>query len=108
MLVKLRSKMGQVFLSNAIENKDMQVAIPNIEMEKLEQNFGVGTKVLQAIAYIIIALSFASLFISVVDNVRSRRHELALMRTMGGKPLSMFLLLILEGGCSQRQALCSD
>ena len=46
---------------------------------------------------IIIALSFASLFISVVDNVRSRRHELALMRTMGGKPLSMFLLLILRG-----------
>ena len=48
MLVKLAKQMGQVFLSNAIENKDMQVAILNIEMEKLEQNSGLARRCLSS------------------------------------------------------------
>ena len=44
------------------------------------------------------ALSFASIFISVFENMHARRYELALMRTMGGSPSSLYKLLLLEGG----------
>ena len=43
-------------------------------------------------------ISFASIFISVYDNLLSRRYELALLRTMGGSRQGLFLSLLLEGG----------
>jgi putative ABC transport system permease protein len=76
----------------------MQVALPAIEVNRMTQQFGLGTSALRAIAMLIMALSFASIFISVLDNIRARRHELALMRTMGGTPATLYRLLLLEGG----------
>ena len=98
MLLQTRSKMGMLSFPKIAKNANMQAASPAIQYNKLTQKFGIGPDMIRAIAYIIIALSFASLFISVLENVRSRRHELALMRTMGGKPFGLFNLLILEGG----------
>jgi putative ABC transport system permease protein len=43
-------------------------------------------------------LSFASIFISVFENMQARRYELALMRTMGATPFTLIKLLLLEGG----------
>jgi putative ABC transport system permease protein len=43
-------------------------------------------------------ISFASIFISVYDNLLARKYELALLRTMGSSPAGVFLLLLLEGG----------
>ena len=53
---------------------------------------------LRAIALLIMLISFASIFISVYDNLLSRRYELALLRTMGGSRQGLFLSLLLEGG----------
>ena len=72
--------------------------LPAIEVNRMTQQFGLGTAALRAIALFIMALSFASIFISVLDNVRTRRHELALMRTMGGTPSTLYRLLLIEGG----------
>ena len=76
----------------------MQVALPSIEINRLNQQFGIGASALRAIAMLIMALSFASIFISVFENMHARRYELALMRTMGGSPSSLYKLLLLEGG----------
>ena len=42
----------------------MQVALPAIEVNRMTQQFGLGTSALRAIAMLIMALSFASIFIS--------------------------------------------
>ena len=75
----------------------MQVALPSIEINRLTQNFGIGMNTLRAIALLIMLISFASIFISVYDNLLARRYELALMQTMGGSRGGLFLLLLLEG-----------
>jgi putative ABC transport system permease protein len=76
----------------------MQVALPAIEINRLTQNFGIGMNTLRAIALMIMMISFASIFISVYDNLLARKYELALFRTMGSSPSGVFLLLLLEGG----------
>ena len=98
MLLKKRNPLAVLTIPNALRETNMQVALPAIEVNRMTQQFGLGTAALRAIALFIMALSFASIFISVLDNVRTRRHELALMRTMGGTPSTLYRLLLLEGG----------
>jgi putative ABC transport system permease protein len=81
-----------------IRETNMQVALPAIEINRLTQNFGVGMNTLRAIALLIMLISFASIFISVYDNLLARKYELALLRTMGSSPRGVFILLLLEGG----------
>ena len=97
-LLKKRNPMAILTLPNLLRETSMQVALPAIEINRLNQQFGIGAATLRAIALLIMALSFASIFISVFDNMQARRYELALMRTMGGTPGTLYKLLLLEGG----------
>ena len=98
MLLKKRTPMAVLTLPNYLKDTNMQVALPSIEINRLNQQFGLGADTLRAIALLIMALSFASIFISVFENMHARRYELALMRTMGGSPGKLYKLLLLEGG----------
>lgn len=97
-LLKKRNPLAVLTIPNTIRETNMQVALPSIEINRLTQNFGIGMNTLQAIALLIMLISFASIFISVYDNLLSRRYELALLRTMGGSRQGLFLSLLLEGG----------
>lgn len=97
-LLKKRNPLAVLTIPNTIRETNMQVALPSIEINRLTQNFGIGMNTLRAIALLIMLISFASIFISVYDNLLARRYELALMRTMGGSRRGLFLLLLLEGG----------
>lgn len=97
-LLKKRNPLAVLTIPNTLRETNMQVALPSIEINRLTQNFGIGMNTLRAIALLIMAISFASIFISVYDNLLARRYELALLRTMGGSRSGLFLLLLLEGG----------
>lgn len=97
-LLKKRNPLAVLTIPNTIRETNMQVALPSIEINRLTQNFGIGMGTLRAIALLIMFISFASIFISVYDNLLARRYELALMRTMGGSRGGLFWLLLLEGG----------
>ena len=79
------------------ENTNLMAANPSYEISKLFDQLGVGEKVLQWLAYIIIGVSFFSIFISQYNSLRERRYELAIMRTLGALPGRLFVLIILEG-----------
>ena len=97
-LLKKRNPMAVLTLPNLLKDTNMQVALPAIEINRLNNQFGIGTKAIGAIAMLIMILSFASIFISVFENMQTRKYELALMRTMGGSPGTLFKLILLEGG----------
>lgn len=96
-LLKKRNPMAAMMLSNIVRSTNMQLADPAIEMNRLTQSFGLGMDVLKAVAVLIMVLAFASIFISLYTSLKERRYELALMRTMGGSRLTLFLLIQLEG-----------
>jgi putative ABC transport system permease protein len=75
----------------------MQVALPAVEINRLNADFGSGAMVIQSIAIVIMALSFISVFISLFNSLRERKYELALMRSMGGTRMTLFRLIIQEG-----------
>ncbi|MEN9333723.1 MAG: hypothetical protein RLY35_903 [Bacteroidota bacterium] len=96
-LLKKRTPMAQMILPNLIKETNMQLALPAIEINRLSESFGLGMDTIKAIAMVIIALSFVSIFISLFNALRKRKKEIAIMRTMGASRIKVFMLIQLEG-----------
>ncbi len=96
-LLKKKSALAVIALPGMLKDTNMQVALPSIEINRLQSNFGVGMQTLQAIAILIMIISFVSVFISLYNSLKERKYELALMRTMGATRFTLFALILLEG-----------
>ena len=97
MLLKKKNPMAILALPKMLEETNMQIALPSIEINRLTQNFGVGMGTIRTIAILIMVLSFISVFISLYNSMRERKYELALMRSMGAARGSLFRLILAEG-----------
>lgn len=97
MLLKKKNPMAILALPKMLEETNMQIALPSIEINRLTQNFGVGMGTIRTIAILIMVLSFVSVFISLYNSMRERKYELALMRSMGAARGSLFRLILAEG-----------
>lgn len=96
-LIKKRNRGAFGMLSKQVEKTTMQLANVAVENSRLMNNFGLGLSVITAIAIVIMVLSFISIFISLLNSMKERKYELALMRTMGASPSKVFSLIMIEG-----------
>ncbi len=98
-LIKFKGKNFQALnlQRNINENTDMQAATPAIEITRLFSLMRTGEKALSILAIVIIIVSALSVFISLFSSLRERKYELALMRSMGASPNSLFRMIIGEG-----------
>lgn len=97
MLVKFKSPMGIMQIPRWVnENTSMQAALPAIEVNRLYGLMGVGFTTLRVIGIAIMIIAGMSVFISLLNSLKDRRFELALMRSLGASPFKLFSLIILE------------
>lgn len=96
LLIK-RLPMAPMILPNMVKNTNMQLAIPAIEINRLNENFGIGASIVRGVAAVIMLVSFLSVFVSLYNALKERKYELAIMRTMGGGRVQLFLLILFEG-----------
>jgi putative ABC transport system permease protein len=97
LLVKFKSPMGLMQLPRFINEKtSMQAALPAIEINRLYDLMGVGFSTLQAIGVLMMMIAAISVFVSLLNSLKERKQELALMRVLGASPSKLFGLVILE------------
>ena len=97
LLVKFKSPMGMMQLPRHINtNTTMQAALPAIEVNRLYELLGVGFTTLQIIGGIIMCIAALSVFISLLNSLKNRKYELALMRSLGASPFKLFSMIMLE------------
>lgn len=97
MILQTRSPMALFSLPKQINSQStLQAALPSIEINRLLSLMDVGFKTLQLIAWCIIVISALSIFISMINALKDRKTELALMRIMGASRLKMIMMLLLE------------
>ncbi len=97
LLVKFKSPMGIMQLPRFINQKtSMQAALPSIEINRLYSLMGIGFSTLQIIGWIIMAIAAVSVFISLLNSLKERKYELALMRSLGASPSKLFTLILQE------------
>jgi putative ABC transport system permease protein len=96
-LLTKKNPLAVVMMPNLLKETNMQIALPSIEINRLQSNFGIGMATLRALAILIMLISFVSVFISLYNSLKERKYELALMRTMGATRFTLFALILLEG-----------
>lgn len=96
-LLQVKNKMAFVMWPRLIANNTaMQVASPAIETNRLYSLLGIGVETLTAIAYGILAISGVSIFIALYTNVKDKKFEFALLRTLGASRAQLLLLVYVE------------
>lgn len=97
LLVKFKSPMGIMQVPRFINEKtSMQAALPAIEINRLYDLMGIGFSTLQAIGFLIMCIAALSVFISLLNSLKERKYELALMRSLGASPTKLFTLVLQE------------
>ncbi len=97
-LLQYKTKMAVVNMPRIInEQTNMQAVLPALEINRLFYMLGVGATTLKLIAGGIMLMAGFSVFFVLYSRLRERKHELALMRSVGYRPEHLFGLLLLEG-----------
>jgi len=98
LLIKYRSPMGAVMLPRAINaESEFQAASPAYETARLFNIVGVGVQVLNILGIMIIMISAISVFIALLNSLKERKFDIAIMRSMGATRLQIFLHILIEG-----------
>lgn len=96
-LIKKRNKGAFGMLSKMAENTTMQLANVAVENSRLMNNFSLGTNTIAALAGIIVLISLLSVFINLLNAMKERKYEMAVMRTMGASRGKLLAMVWLEG-----------
>ncbi|HEY8388628.1 MAG TPA: FtsX-like permease family protein [Parasegetibacter sp.] len=96
-IIRFTSPMAAFQLPNQInESSSFIAALPAIEVNRLFTLFGMGAEALKNIAWGLLILAGISLFITLIYSLNERKHELALMRSMGSKKSSLLQLVFIQ------------
>jgi putative ABC transport system permease protein len=96
-LIRYRSPLAAATFPRYInDSTPMQAAAPAVEITRLLSMVGVGTRVLQGLGAVLLAVAGLSVFIALWGAVRERRHDLAMLRMLGAPPARVGALLLGE------------
>lgn len=76
---------------------NLQAASPAIESSRIFSLLGIGFDSLQILSYLLMVMAGGGIFINLLNNLKNRKYELAIMRTMGASRINVFMLTIIEG-----------
>lgn len=79
------------------QTTNMQAASPAIESARLFSIMGLGLDALHMLAAVLMLMAAVSVFLSLFNSFKSRKYELAIMRTMGASRHTLFKLMMMEG-----------
>lgn len=97
-LIGYRSPMGAVMLPRSINSEsNLQAASPAFETARLFNLIGVGVQVLNGLGLLIIIISAISVFVALLNSLKERKFDIAIMRSMGATRRQIFVHILIEG-----------
>lgn len=99
-LVGLKSRIGVFKMQRYVNDyaeEPLLAVLPGVALSQLWQMLSVVEKSLFAISGMVAVVSLCGLVAVILAGLNERRRELAILRSVGAKPMDIFLLLIIEG-----------
>lgn len=97
-LIKYKSPMAAVMLPRLVNDIDnFQAASPAYETARLFNIIGVGIDVMNLLGLLIISISAISVFIALLNSLKDRKYDIAIMRSMGATRSQIFSHVLIEG-----------
>jgi putative ABC transport system permease protein len=98
LLIQYRNPIAAVQLPRMINSKSaLQAASPSFEISRLFELLGIGVRLIQGLAIIIIVIAGLGIFIALFNSLKERKYDLAVMRTLGASSFQLFIHIVLEG-----------
>lgn len=100
MLVGLKSRAAVFKVQREVNNYEAEPLLgvmPGVALEELWQVVSVIEKTLLAVSAMVVIVGLSGLIAVILAGLNERRRELAILRSVGARPLDIFLLLNLEG-----------
>ena len=97
LLVKYSSPRGKFTLPGSINKKsDLMAAEPAIEIQQLFELIQPAVDILIRLSWIIFGLAVISVFITLLNSMKDRKYEIAMMRAGGASSKKIFISVIFE------------
>lgn len=80
-----------------MDQTNLQAAAPAIEITRLLGLLGIGLDAIQIFAIILILASLLGIFIALLNSMKDRKYDLAILRSLGASRKTLFTLFTLEG-----------
>jgi putative ABC transport system permease protein len=98
LLLRYRTPLAAATLPRHVNSTTtMQAASPAYETARLMNLVGVGVDAMRVFAIVLMATAGISMFVALMSALQERRYDLALLRTLGARPGTLFALLAAEG-----------
>lgn len=98
LLVRYRTPLAAATLPRQVNATTMmQSASPAYESARLMNMVGVGVDALRLFAVVMMLTAAVSVFVALMSALQERRYDLALLRTLGARPATLFTLVAAEG-----------
>jgi putative ABC transport system permease protein len=98
LLLQYRNPIAAVQLPRMINSgTSLQAASPAFEMSRLFELLGVGVKLLQGLAIVLIGIAGLGIFIALYNSLKERKYDLAILRVIGASRGQLLALIFLEG-----------
>ena len=98
MLIQYKTTRARFTLPGIANNTDgMMAAEPAIEIMQLFELIEPAISIISLMAMIIVVIASVSMFIAMLNSLKDRQYEIAIMRTMGASTIKVFTMILLEG-----------
>lgn len=100
-LVGLRSRPDVLHLKREIDEEEAEpltAALPAVALNELWTTLGYAEKALRAISVAVVGVGLISMLIALYSTLQERRHEIAVLRSVGLGRREVLLLLVIEAG----------
>lgn len=98
MLIQYKTTRARFTLPGIANNTDgMMAAEPAIEIKQLFELIEPAIDIISLMAMVIVIIASVSMFIAMLNSLKDRQYEIAIMRTMGASTSKVFTMILLEG-----------
>jgi putative ABC transport system permease protein len=99
-LVGLKNRAAVFGVQRAIadnESEPLMAVLPGVALDELWQVVGVGENALLIVSGMVVVVGLAGLVAAILASLGERRRELAILRSVGARPIDILVLLAAEG-----------
>lgn len=100
-LVGLENRAAVFGLQRAVNGhagEALMGVLPGVALDELWQLVAVAERYAQLVSMLVVAVGLTGLVAVILASLNERRRELAILRSVGARPIDVFALLALEGG----------
>jgi len=98
LLIFYNSSRGKFTVPGMANNAEgMMAAEPSIEIQQLIQLIEPAISVLKNMSFLVIFIAAFSMFVAMLNSLKNRKYEIALMRVVGASKIQIFSSIIMEG-----------